>query len=258
MIKQNLSKDLNSVLKDDMVPWECYRSPTANLVYFIHNKCASTLYDQLFIKLNWAPTNTQKINWDQDIVFSHIKDPLVKHRKGIVEGVSTVFQGIGEALVNIPNGIKFLANIISVEPHSYTIYRLLGLNALKVHWIPLDIGIDHKHYTFEFIEENDKPILDFEKEWFYSIGVQNSSTPAELDLYNRLMAVETPSDILRHIDFDQQIYDCVTKYNFEPDNYQDRIKELTAQGIDNLEAQKIADSEVKSGEYLQWKKELNC
>lgn len=64
---------------------ECLRKPNSNLVYYRHSKCASSLYYSYLKKLGWIDTNTQKINWESDTVFSHIRDPLVKHRKGIVE-----------------------------------------------------------------------------------------------------------------------------------------------------------------------------
>jgi hypothetical protein len=246
---------------DTSTPWECYRSPTNNLVYFIHNKCASTLYDLLFLKLNWISSNTQQIDWDKDIVFSHFRNPLIKHRKGIVEGVCNFFPE-ALTLANTQAGIKFLANITSVEAHSYTIYRMLGEKALNVVWIPIDTKLDHKVATFELLKQHGEIISAEIINWFNNLKKENVSTPSELKLFNSLMSVPTPQEIIRHIDFDKCLYEAITTpEGFEPENYANRVQELKLTGLSELEAQAVADDEVKTGKYLNWphnKKDANC
>lgn len=240
-------------LQDTDVPWPCYKSRNTNLVCFIHRKCASALYDALFLKLNWMLSDTQQIDWDNNIVFSYIKNPKIKHLKGLTEGVFSFFPEMKEAL-STPDGLRFLANVTSIEPHSYTIYRMLGNNSLNMTWIPVDTDLDHKEYTFDFFEQHGEPFLQEDKNWFLSLKKQNESTVEELDFFDKLSAQSTPPEIIRYIDFDQCLYDAITKPSgFEPNNYSDRIQQLLKSGISQSAAEIIADKEVLSTAYLNWK-----
>jgi hypothetical protein len=238
---------------DELVPWACWKSES--LIYFPHNKCASTLYDLLFLKLNWKKTTTQDINWSSDTVISHIRSPIVKHYKGIVEGL-LFFPEVFDFFKKISNidSVKFLTCLTSIDPHSYTIYRYLGTNAINVHWIPLDTRIDHKKTLFEILETNNQPVPQDVQDWFNNLGVVNSATAEERWLYDRLIELPIQPEIKRYIDFDTCLYDRVTKSDhIEPKNYQLRILELKTHGYSQLEAESIADQEVFNGEYLLWK-----
>ena len=186
-------------------------------------------------------------------MFAHIQDPLVCHRKGIVEGICNYFVEAEELFLN-PVGAKFLTNITIVESHSYTIEKWFGAkNAVLVNWIPIDIGIDHVQETFEFLKNQGAPIQEDVKQWFLNLPRANKSNPKELKLYDMLMAEETPGEILRYIDFDRCLYSqVVDSYGFEPKNYRQRVEELKQTGLSELDAQMLADEEVVSGEYLNW------
>jgi hypothetical protein len=244
---------LLTYLTDHMVPWPCWKSES--LVYFPHNKCASTLYDALFNKLGWKQTHTQAIDWNRDTVISHIRRPIEKHYKGLIEGLK-YFPTVLEFFQKTTDeeSIKFLSCLSSIDPHSYTIHRYLGENAIKVHWIPIDTDVDHKQKLFEILEHNNQAVSQGVKTWFDDLGVVHPSTNEELDLYNRLISLTTPPEIKRYLDFDICLYDTVTKpKNFEPENYQFRINDLKKQNYSQVEAESIADQEVAGGEYLLWK-----
>ena len=234
-------------LLDHHVPWLCYRSTkNTNLVYFSCNKCASTFYDAFFKKLNWIKTTTQDINWLNDYVFSYIRNPLIRHRKGIVEGCN-FFPDMKLIFAGHPERLRFLANLTSVEAHSYTLHRMLGDNAKLVHWIPIDTNLDHKKYTLNILAKHNENIDQKIATWLINSNKINESTVEELELFNQLSSINTPPEILRHLDFDICLY---TKVTTPPPHivarkyYAERIQELLNQGLSQEEAEKIVDVEV--------------
>ena len=74
-----------NIVTNAETPWLCLKDPKSKLVYWVHSKCACSFYKKIFAKLNWTETTTTDIDWENDVVFSHIRDPLVKHRIGIIE-----------------------------------------------------------------------------------------------------------------------------------------------------------------------------
>jgi hypothetical protein len=245
-LKKNLMKKYTS-------PMVCYKHPSQDLVFYPHQKCASSTYRLLFENLKWNHICITDINWKTDKVFAHIKDPLVRHRKGIVEGICQYFPEVKDFFIT-PNGAKFLTNITIVESHSYTIEKWLGQDhATLVHWIPIDTDLDHIQETFNFLEQRGVPVSADIKEWFKNLPRQNESNPDEIELYNLLVSHDPPGEILRYIDFDRCLYSLVLdQYQFEPKNYRQRVEQLKITGFSELEAQEQVDKEVESGEYLNW------
>lgn len=235
------------------LPMTCYKHPNLDLIFYPNHKCASSTYRLLFQKQQWTLIDTSDIKWHKDTVFAHIRDPLVRHRKGIVEGICNYFTEAEDLFLN-PVGAKFLTNITIVEPHSYTIEKWFGIdNAVSIHWIPIDTDIDHVQETFDFLKKQGAPVAEDIKRWFLSLPRANESNSKELKLYNMLMAEKTPAEILRYIDFDRCLYgQVVGSYGFEPKNYRQRVEALKQTGLSELDAQKIADTEVASGEYVNW------
>jgi hypothetical protein len=249
----NLEKVNQNLLEKYSPPMICYRHPALDLVFYPHQKCASSTYRKLFEYQNWIIIDINDIDWTRDKVFAHIRDPLVRHRKGIVEGICQYFPEVQEFFLT-PVGAKFLTNITMVESHSYTIEKWLGhKNASLVNWIPIDTKLDHMQLTFDYLEKNSAPVADDIKKQFLNMPKANVSTVVEIELYNMLMANSTPGEILRYIDFDRCLYaEVLNFYGFEPDNYRDRVEQLKNDGQSELDAQALADQEVASGEYLNW------
>jgi len=235
-------------LLDHHVPWLCYRSTkNTKLVYFSCNKCASTFYDAFFKKLNWIETNTQEINWSDDYVFSYIRHPLVRHRKGIVEGIVNFFPEMKSVFVGHPERFRFLANLTSVEAHSYSLYRMLGENAKHIDWIPIDTELDHKQYTLNILTVHNENIDQETATWFTKFNKANESTTKEIEFFNQLYSIKTPPEILRYLDFDICLYNKVTTpppHIFAGKYYAKRIHELLNQGLSQEEAEKIVDIEI--------------
>jgi len=235
-------------LLDHYVPWLCYRSTkNARLVYFSCNKCASTFYDAFFEKLNWSKMTTRDINWSDDYVFSYIRNPLVRHRKGIVEGLVNYFSEMKPVFVVHPERFKFLANLTSIEAHSYSIHRMLGDNAKNIDWIPIDTDLDHKQYTLDMLAAHNENIEQETADWLINANKANESTVEEIEIYNQLSRISPPPEILRYLDFDICLYDRATTpppHIVAEKYYAERIQELLNQGLSQDAAEKIVDVEV--------------
>lgn len=246
-------KKFNPV-KNFLTPWLCYRDPNSNLVYFVHSKCACSFYKQLFLRLNWTECTTLDIDWDQDQVFSYIRNPIEKHRVGIVEWF--YYNGKVDLLVNNADNEDFfvmLSKIAYLDFHSMSIYEHLGNNSQRVHWIPIDRPeINHKQRTMEFLQAHTTVPEDI-KNWFLNHEPVHVSSGFKKQCANKLMALPVDPLITKSIDYDKCIYDAIiTPHGFEPDNYSVRIQQLEQQGYTNAQAQEIADQEVETGQYTNW------
>jgi hypothetical protein len=247
-IHQNLLKNAMSM--------GCFKHPTKDLIFFPHPKCASSTYKSFFALLKWTQIDINDINWQQDQVFAHIKEPLTRHRKGIVEGICNYFPEVKE-MFQTDLGAKFLTNITIVEPHSYTIEKWFGQkHAAMVNWIPIDTDLSHTQLTVDYLEQQGVDIDPAMKAYLSSNPRINKSTDDEIKLYNVLMSYETPGEILRYLDFDMCLYAQVLElYNVEPKHYRSRVDQLKATGLSELQAQAQADQEVETGEFLNWFKD---
>lgn len=201
-------------ITEQQIPWECYRCPNTNLVYFRHSKCASSLYILLFDKLKWEQTDTQHIDWNHDKVFSLIQQPLNKHRKGIVEYFYFTRDASplrGNILKNL-DLMQMLALTPYLDHHSMSLYSMLGTNAELVDFIPIDTGINHKRYVLDFIKQYVNIDTEIES-WFLLLTRVHESRGEKIEFFERLMQEPTPPHILRYIDYDTILYEmAIRKY----------------------------------------------
>ena len=245
-------KEFN-IVKNTLTPWFCLKDPNSELIYFVHSKCACSFYKQLFLKLGWKEFTTTEIDWEKNIVFSHIRDPLEKHRTGIIQWF--YYEGKIDVLKNNANDLDFfimLSKIVFLDCHSMSIYEHLGDKGALVKWIPMDQStIDHKQLTIELSEQYSK-INDDVREWFVKLPPANVSTGFKKECYNKLMALPVDPLITKSIEYDRCLYDSVTKKLFEPENYPQRINYLKSLGMSQEEAEIDADRDIGTGEYLNW------
>lgn len=222
-------------------------------MYFVHSKCACSFYKQLFAKLYWQESTSVDIDWELDIVFSHIRDPLEKHRIGIIEWF--YFNNAQQILENNATDTSFflmLSRIAYLDHHSLSIYEHLGENSDLVNWIPIDQPeVDHTQHTINLIEQYSKISGDI-KNWFLKLPPKHASTGFKKNCYNKLMELPVDPLIIKSIEYDRVLYDRVTKKNYEPANYSQRIKYLKKLGMSQTEAEAAADRDVATGEYLNW------
>ena len=194
--------------------WIYYRSLTSKLMYFVNYKCASTLYRSWFAKIGWEMTQLPPadIDWENYYVFSYIRDPLIKHRKSIVEFFANqhLLSPLESAIKNDNRWVYIISNIIALDGHSRTIRSILGEKyPLNIDWIPIDGTFDHKKYTLNLLEAHGEKISNKHKQKLYDAGRVNESTTAEDKIFKQLMTTIPTSQILNYIDFDQCIYDIV-------------------------------------------------
>jgi hypothetical protein len=247
-----LLKEFNTV-KNTTTPWLCFRDPDSKLVYFVHSKCACSFYRKLFTNLGWKVSATTEIDWTNDMVFSYIRDPLEKHRIGIIEWF--YYENKIDILKNNaddPDFFTMLSRISFLDCHSMSIYEHLGDNSALVKWIPIDQpGVDHKQRTIELIQQHSK-IDNQVLEWFRALKPVHVSSGFKKECYNKLMQLPVHPLIIKSIDYDRCLYDSVTKQQFEPENYAERIMYLKSQGMTQAQAETSADHDISTGAYLNW------
>ncbi len=124
-----------------------------NLVYIATLKNASRFYINFFkLQLGWENINIEDIDWDRNIVFAHISDPMERHVKGIVQA-SKPYASLIKKLIDHPELSDILGYSI-VDAHSMPLCITLGHHAEKIEWIPLDEGIQSEYLTIKFLEQH--------------------------------------------------------------------------------------------------------
>ena len=242
-----------SIVENKNTPWLCFQDPNSRLVWWVHSKCACSFYKAVFNLLGWVRSTTADIDWESNIVFSHIRDPLVKHRMGIVEWF---YQRRKENMLeeNFDNQdfFEMLSEIVYLDIHSMSIREHLGTeNSKKIHWIPIDSEQNHLQQTVDFIEQH-IAISPSIKKIILNMPPVHVSSQFKKQCNKKLLDIPPTPLITKSIDYDQWLYDRATKKNFEPSTYPQRIEYLKNLGFSQQDAELQADTEVESGEYLNW------
>ncbi len=127
----------------------CFRFK--NLVYIPTFKNASSTYSKFFSNLGWTPGAVDFLDWDGDIIFSHISDPYNRHIKGIVEFLKI------KNLIECVDDPKFLTLVSHgfFDQHSYPLHMMLGEKVNKIYWIPIDHpGASSQELTCKFLKKH--------------------------------------------------------------------------------------------------------
>lgn len=122
---------------------------SGNLVYIAIRKNASTFYTNFFQgQMGWKEDSFSNVDWDRDVIFSHISDPIARHIKGIAEIIdqSQFFKD----LFNDPKFCNILGFSIA-DSHYVPIYTTLGPYVNKIDWILLDSPIRSEELTSKFL-----------------------------------------------------------------------------------------------------------
>lgn len=214
------------------------------------------MYRSLFFNLGWKTCTTTDVDWDRDIVFSHIRDPLIKHRIGIIQWF--YYNDQDNILDKNKSDINFfvmLSKIAYLDVHSLSIHDHLGDNSELVNWIPIDRPeIDHKQKTIELIETVGQ-IDNSIKAWFLSTPPMNESDGFKKECFNKLMSLPVDPLIIKSIEYDRNLYDraiAIAPHLRTGESYQLRITQLLNQGLSQAQAEDIADQEATNDEYLKW------
>jgi hypothetical protein len=216
-----------TVLSNYVQPFSngCLKSPIAGVFYVRNLKAASSTYVHWLESLGWQPCDLGScIDWEKDIVFGHILDPLKRYRKGLA--MAFHYRADLKKLLSVLDWkndncwLDFIANLKYIDRHTLTLQLSLKDKAKQIYWIPIDIDIDHKSHTLEFLKlynalpqenhESGKLLLDMEN--------HNVSAAESIELYNALCQIP-PSDLVQtYLDFDQRLYKTIIDYYLDPTN----------------------------------------
>ena len=245
-----------NLVTNEKTPWTYLRDPNSRLTYWVHSKCACSFYKKIFALLGWEEVVTNDIDWDNDIVFSYIRDPLIKHRVGIIEWF--YFNNCESILKDNADNDQFflmLSQAAYLDFHSMSILEHLGKEASsKITWIPIDTEINHIQETINLVEQH-RDISNSIKELMLNMSPYHVSTGFKKRCNEKILKIPPVPLIVKSIEYDRFLYDSVTKKNFEPANYSQRIDYLKSQGLTQQQAEQQADHDVQTGDYLNWDKE---
>jgi hypothetical protein len=176
---------------------ECARHD--NLVYCRTLKCGSEFFYRNFVQTaHWSPMLYEDIDWDQDVVFSYIMDPIKRRHKGLGEYI--VANNLQAKLFHDPEFRKILTHIPYLDEHSASLHCLYKNVVDKIHWIYLDddhnVGIDQ---TEKFLQKHGHPIIPWNTEYVHTTENYLS------DIYQEIKSLWESCDLPWYVDayFDQ-------------------------------------------------------
>jgi hypothetical protein len=193
------------------------RSPKAPLVWYRNHKAASTLYHDFFRRQGWRHCDAATINWDEEQVFGHLRDPVVKYLKGMAtafESRNADRRTMLSLITQHPQCQRFLSELQGFDIHTQTIQYHLGYHAKDVYWILMDSPyVDHKMRTFQLLDSFDQAISPADRSWLIDAPAMNRSSAAESELYNNLRSSPLTPLTRQYLMFDQQLYDIVVNWH---------------------------------------------
>jgi hypothetical protein len=162
--------------------------------------------------LGWNECTTQDINWGVSRVFSHIRDPLYKHRTGLIE---YFYHHKCEDILyqNFSNHDFWvmLSKAAWLDVHSMSIHQHLDSKADFIHWIPIDgPGRDHLQETLEYIK------FDGDTARIKSIPRVNVSRGVKKDCVEKMLSLCPDPLIIKYLEKDRVIYDKSISAKFSP------------------------------------------
>ncbi len=108
-----------------------------SIVYIRNYKVASSYYYYNFINvMGWQPILPTEIDWDNEIVFSHITDPIARRHKGI--SMFLFLNNLVEDYFDNTVIQEYIGSLPYIDNHSASIYQMLGDNTNKVNWLLAD------------------------------------------------------------------------------------------------------------------------
>lgn len=138
----------------------CCRS--GNLVYVRTLKAGSEFfYRNLTQTAHWRTVPYDSINWDAQVVFSHIMDPIQRRHKGISETIiSTGTRGL--LLKNKGNFDQLIKLVPFLDAHSASLHNIYGPAVRKINWLLMTA--DHSvaiKQTDEFLARHGMPAVQW-------------------------------------------------------------------------------------------------
>lgn len=104
-------------------------------VYVRVLKCASTFFNDNLLAQGWELTDYYKIDWDNDFVFAHIIDPVVRRHKGLAEYIHMC--GLTQLYLTDTKLQNLLTSCVFLDRHSIPYSTLFNDRMRDIFWIPL-------------------------------------------------------------------------------------------------------------------------
>lgn len=188
--------------------WLCLRSN--NLVYVVTLKCASSMYRSIFTRLGWEYTTLKSINWEQDKVFSYIREPHKRRIAAVAEYASLQSPYAGTAIVCDEKYMKMMNDIFILDHHTISIRDMLGTNAELVDWIPMDTDVDHIKMTELFLKHNGNSV-DLRFAYHMSSAERNVTIAGPRKIVQDYLAtLPQHTYVQSYLDYDDVLYRHVT------------------------------------------------
>lgn len=106
-----------------------------NLVYARTLKAGSEFFYKNFIQtMGWRPWKLSDVNWEHDIVFSYIMDPIQRRHKGVSE-VIIQLDARELMLKNKSNFHNIVKQIPFIDSHSASLHNIYGNKVNKINWL---------------------------------------------------------------------------------------------------------------------------
>lgn len=113
------------------------------VVYLRTLKCGSTFFYNNLVDWGWEEINFKDINWQTQIVFSHVMEPLRRRHKAIAEYI--FMTGTWDLLRDDPKFQQFVQRVPLLDAHSVSYHDYYGQLSWLIDWIPL--SEDHAENT---------------------------------------------------------------------------------------------------------------
>lgn len=114
------------------------RGTLGPLVYLVTLKCASRFFTTVLSRSGWTCHGVQTvkdIDWDTSIVFGHIRDPIERRHRAILQYLR--YLKLEEQYLHDSRLQHLLAVATRLDRHGYTYHDMYGDMAWKVDWIPM-------------------------------------------------------------------------------------------------------------------------
>ena len=145
----------------------------------------------------------EDIDWDQDVVFSYIMDPIKRRHKGLGEYI--VANNLQSKLFNDPEFRKILTHVPYLDEHSASLHCLYKGAVDKIHWMFLDddhnVGIDQ---TEKFLQSHGHPPISWNPEY------RHTTENYLQDIYQEIKLLwescDLPWYVDAYFDLDRQLF----------------------------------------------------
>ena len=125
-----------------------------NVVYLWIPKCACRFFGHNFSRhMGWKKIAFSSINWENQIVFAHINDPIQRRHKAIAELIDR--NQLSEFFLANVGLQKLLTRAMRLDEHSFTYYDMFQERIWNINWIPLIHDYETNiHITEKFLSSH--------------------------------------------------------------------------------------------------------